>query len=165
MTPGGSGGGFPGGWGGSAATIALLLVAAGSSGQVGGRILDFADHERARDLVVPALLARVEGDPDQADVQGERTDQIPDIPPDRPPNADVLAGCGIDHVQAEQPLSEGAAELGPEDDEIEELDGDPGQLPHPERAEQRVDALTGERSVRGGSAHAVAVIADHLPLD
>src|SRR5580700_1371306 len=159
MTPGGSGGGVPGGWGGSAATIALLLVAAGSSGQVGGRILDFADHERARDLVVPALLARVEGRPDEADVESERADQITDETSGRSSEADVLPCGGVNDVQAEHPLPEGAAELRPEDDEIQELDTEPAQLEVGEVAGERADAVV-DRSGRGIGIHAVDVRAE-----
>src|SRR5580704_5303672 len=101
---GGCGGWPPGGWGGSAATIALLLKIAVATREDGCRILDFADHEGAGHLVVPALLARVERGPDEADGQHDRADEIADETADRAADADVLARRGVDDVQAQHPL-------------------------------------------------------------
>src|ERR1700722_15434437 len=108
---GGCGGWPPGGWGGSAATIALLLKVAVATREDGCRILDFADHERAGHLVVPALLARVERGPDEADGQHDRADEVADETADRSADADVLPGCCVDDMEAEQPLTERPAEL------------------------------------------------------
>src|ERR1035441_8429157 len=108
--------------------------------RVGGRILDFADHEGARDLVVPALLSRVERSPDEPDVQTDPADHVADESTDRAADADVPTGRRVDDMEPEHALAQGPAELGPQDDEVRELDDQPDQLEITDVAEERAFA-------------------------
>src|SRR6202030_4876158 len=105
-------------------------------------------------LVVPALFARVECGPDEADQENEGADQIPDVASDRPSEADLAPGGRIDHVEAEHSLPERRTERGPHHREIDELHNERDQV---EVLDRTVAEGAAARRVRTGCVDAVDI--------
>src|SRR6266571_2260291 len=81
------------------------------------------DDVRPRDLVVPALLVRVEGCPDETDQQDDSREDEPDIADQRLAEAQVRA-IGANNTDVEQLATKGLAgpgtTVGPEIDVIDQ---------------------------------------------
>src|ERR1700704_3173323 len=77
------------------------------------------DDDGSADLVVPALLATVEGGPDEPDRTAEGGDDPADVAEDRLADPDRLQGCLVRHPDVDDSHARRRA-LAPEEDEVEE---------------------------------------------
>src|ERR1035437_3981981 len=94
---------------------------------------DVSDDDRAADDVVPAALARVERDPDHADVDtGESHKQADEAQNSLAP-CDLAAVGVTDNIETEQHHSDCLTRRAPQGDEIDAEDGSAN--PRPGRSE------------------------------
>src|SRR5260370_39224629 len=80
------------------------------------------EHQRAGDLVGPALLASVERHPDDADEADEEGNEEANPSQQSLADRDPLARIRVDHAQLEDALTEGAALLGPHVRKVSDVD-------------------------------------------
>src|SRR5262245_4637417 len=73
-----------------------------------------AHHDGSRDLVVPALLAFVEGDPEEAYASRKDRDEIRQVAPDQPAGGRLRQGVGGDDLCTDKHLSRGGPAETPE---------------------------------------------------
>src|SRR5688572_8843137 len=72
------------------------------------------DDDGAGDLIVPALLATIHRDPEEAEVQRQRRDEIAEEAHHQPPGGRTSAGLRIHHLQRERRLPRRGAAIAPE---------------------------------------------------
>src|SRR5690606_17013514 len=75
-----------------------------------------ADHDGAGQLVVPALLLRVESDPDDAEEQRDRGYEVRDVTADRLADAHRISGSRIHYARGDRHLSGRRLLVDPEQD-------------------------------------------------
>ena len=68
----------------------------------------------ARELVMPALFTRIEGDPDDAEHQRQHRNVVAEVPNDELPGAGLAAGLGVDDPCRNRNLAGGGLAVGPE---------------------------------------------------
>ena len=109
----------------------------------GGRLvalLSRPHHERTRQLVVPALLARVEGDPDEAEQQHNRRNVVREVAPDHLPGGWLAKRLRIHNFRTDRHLAGRRLAVDPEKDDGDcrqhAVDQDVGRAVQPQRGLQ-----------------------------
>src|SRR5712691_5503037 len=78
-----------------------------------GSVVVLLDHDRSRELVMPALLALVEGDPDEPEHE-DRRHEVGEVAPDQLARRRGAEGRGVDDFGGHEHLSRGRAAEAPE---------------------------------------------------
>src|SRR5450759_4606247 len=112
------------------------------------------DHDRVGDLVMPALLSRVEGYPDPTDVASPGVDDGHQQTHDCPGIADSASRICVDDPQPEQPHAERGAARAPEIDPVTDRDDHEKQVQEDEKASEHgrggpLRVLVGRAGVSG----------------
>src|ERR1700683_4294884 len=74
-------------------------------------------HDGVRQLVVPALLARIDADPDEPQAHRKERNVVGEIATDELPGRRLHAGVGINDARANGHLAGRCLPRGPEDDD------------------------------------------------
>src|ERR1039457_848038 len=77
-----------------------------------------AQNVGVRELVMPALLVRVQADPDEPETQHPDAEQVAEEAADALEHGDARPGGGVDDAETEKMLAEGAARKPPGEHEV-----------------------------------------------
>jgi hypothetical protein len=78
-----------------------------------------AQNVGVRELVMPALLVRVQADPNEPETEHPNAEEVAEEAADALENGDARPGSGINDAETEQMLTEGAAHQPPGEHELE----------------------------------------------